>query len=104
VFGLAVDLNGKDPLVDSSAAWAQAASGRHRISERHRVRRRARKPDDARARIRVRVWLACTGALLAMAVAIYWALGHERSSEAGFRSAPSGLPPLTSPAPSSSRA
>jgi hypothetical protein len=92
-----VDFNGKDPLIDPSAEWLRAAeavrhrasgsgassSGRHRISERHRVRRRSRKPSDIRAKIRVRVWLTCTGALIAMVLAIYLALGRGSGGEAG---------------------
>jgi len=45
------------------------------------VRRRSRKVNDVRSKIRLRVWLACTGALLVMTIAIYWALERQRSSE-----------------------
>jgi hypothetical protein len=80
-----VDVNGKDPLVASSSEWAVSSSDRHRSSERHRVRRRARRPNDVRAKIRLRMWLACTGALLVMAIVIYLAIGRERSGESGAR-------------------
>ncbi|HVX97549.1 MAG TPA: hypothetical protein VHK47_21735 [Polyangia bacterium] len=86
-----MDPNGKDPLVDPSSEWLRAAqsperppaSGRHRSSGRHRVRRRTRKPSDIRSKIRVRVWLACTGALIVMVLAIYLALGRGAGGEAG---------------------
>jgi hypothetical protein len=72
-----VDFTGKDPLVDRSADWARLhEQERHRSSERHRVRRRTRVPNPTRSRIRLRVWLACTGALLVMAIGIFLALGH----------------------------
>jgi hypothetical protein len=79
-----VDLNGKGPLIDPSADWLRSpATGRHRspARERQRVRRRMRLPHTTRSRIRFRVWLACTGALLIMAVVIYLALGHEAPAE-----------------------
>lgn len=86
-----MDLTGKDPLVDPSAEWLRAAqsperprsSGRHRTSGRHRVRRRTRKPSDIRSKIRVRVWLACTGALIVMVLAIYLTLGRGAGGESG---------------------
>lgn len=70
--------NGKDPLVDSSAEWEKSEPGdRQRTTERHRHRRRTRLPNATRARIRLKVWLACTGALLVMALSIYLVLGHQ---------------------------
>jgi hypothetical protein len=84
-----VDLNGKDPLVDLSADWVRSVStGRQRTAERQRVRRRARKPGAVRAKIRFRIWLACTGALLVMALVMYLALGPQHSGEAGFQLGP----------------
>ena len=80
-----MDANGKEPLVELSSEWMRLSSDRHRSSERHRIRRRARKPNDVRAKIRLRMWLACTGALLVMAIVIYLALGHERPGESGTR-------------------
>jgi hypothetical protein len=83
-----VDLNGKDPLVDSSSEWLQASSSseHRRSTERHRKRRRARRGGGSavRARIRLRMLLACTGALLAMAIVIYLAIGRERGGESGL--------------------
>jgi hypothetical protein len=80
-------LNGKRPSVDPvdpASAWPP--SERRRTTERHRARRRARRPNDIRARIRLRIWIACTGALLAMVVALYLALGRgEHPSESGQR-------------------
>jgi hypothetical protein len=73
-----VELNGKAPLGDASAAWTQEpTSERQRTTERHRRRRRTRVRSAIRERIRVRVWLACTGALLAMALGLYLVLGHQ---------------------------
>jgi hypothetical protein len=73
-----VDLHGKDPLVDPAADWAQASGAeRHRTVERHRRKRRTRSPSAIRARIRLRIWLACTGALLVMVLGIYLMLGRE---------------------------
>jgi cell division septal protein FtsQ len=70
-----LDPKGKDPLVGRSAEWARSeSSDRHRSSERRRVKRRSRSGSAIRARIRVRVWLACIGALLVMLVGIYLAL------------------------------
>jgi hypothetical protein len=84
-----VDLNGKDPLVDLSADWVRSAStGRSRTAERQRVRRRTRKGSVVRAKIRLRIWLACTGALLVMALVIYLALGSQHAGEAGFQLGP----------------
>lgn len=84
-----MDLNGKDPLVDLSADWVRSAStARHRTAERQRVRRRTRKGSAVRAKIRLRIWLACTGALLIMAVIIYLALGSQHAGEAGFQLGP----------------
>lgn len=84
-----MDLNGKDPLVDLSADWVRSAStGRHKTAERQRVRRRTRKGSAVRAKIRLRIWLACTGALLVMALVIYLALGSQHAGEAGFRVVP----------------
>jgi hypothetical protein len=81
-----VDLNGKDPLVDSASEWLRSPPPeRRRTTERHRTRRRARKVNNIRARIRLRMWLACTGALLVMAIMLYLALGRERPSESGSR-------------------
>lgn len=99
-----MDLNGKDPLIDASAEWLRAAqpgersrsSGRHRISERHRVRRRSRRAKDIKAKIRIRVWLMCAGALLAMVIAIYLALDRRNAGEAGqLVGAPSDVIALT---------
>jgi hypothetical protein len=80
-----LDLNGKDPLVDTTSEWLRvpAAEPRHGTG-RHRVRRRARKVNNIRAKIRLRMWLACTGALLMMVIGIYLALGRERPSESGL--------------------
>jgi hypothetical protein len=84
-----VDLNGKDPLVDLSADWVRSAStARHRTAERQRVRRRTRKGSAVRAKIRLRIWIACTGALLVMALVIYLALGSQHAGEAGFQLGP----------------
>ncbi|HVR01343.1 MAG TPA: hypothetical protein VMT47_04380 [Polyangia bacterium] len=33
----------------------------------------------------MRIWLACTGALLVMAIVIYLAIGRERAGESGLR-------------------
>ena len=41
-----------------------------------------------RAKIRMRIWLACTGALLVMALVIYLALGSQHAGEAGSRLGP----------------
>ena len=86
-----MDLNGKDPVVDSSLEWLRtspaergSSSDSHRQPERRRVRRRARKRSDVRSRIRLRVWLACTGALLVMALVMYLAIGRERPGESGL--------------------
>jgi hypothetical protein len=102
-----VDLNGKDPLLDESASGLRA-SERSRSTERRRVRRRARVENRTQAKIRIRVWLACAGALLVMALVIYYALGREPVSEQGAVpgvgagtvsavSAPSGLTPASTP-------
>jgi hypothetical protein len=80
-----LDFNGKDPLVDVSSEWLQSSSERRRATERHRIRRRARRPHNVRSKIRVRIWLACTGALLVMAIVIYLAIGRERVGESGLR-------------------
>jgi hypothetical protein len=89
-----VDLNAKPPAVDSSAEWPQAAASsddeprrdeRRRSTERHRVRRRSRKPSAVRSKIRLRMWLACTGALLVMAIMLYLAIGREPHRESGFQ-------------------
>ena len=94
-----MDLKGKDPLVESSAEWMRAtSSGRHRMQERHRVRRRARRPNTVRAKIRMRVWLACTGALFVMVLVIYLAIGREHSAEAGYRLGVPAAPTLASAA------
>ena len=81
---MAPELDGKDPVVGSSSEWARPPSspGRHGERRRHR-RRRSRKHNDVRARIRLRIWIACTGALIAMALVLYLALDHERPSESG---------------------
>jgi hypothetical protein len=68
--GAVVAPNGRDPLVDTSGDFSHS-SERQRSSERHRVRRRVRLPNVTRTRIRLRMWLACAGALLVMAVGIY---------------------------------
>jgi hypothetical protein len=78
-----VDLNGKAPLVDSSAVWARSSgssgsSDRQRTVERHRHRRRTRLPSATRARIRFRIWLACMGALVVMALGVYLMLGGHQ--------------------------
>jgi hypothetical protein len=82
-----VDLTGKDPLVDPSSEWLRTPSSSEgrRSGERHRRRRRARHRSDIRAKIRLRMWIACTGALIAMAVVLYLALGRQQPSESGFR-------------------
>jgi hypothetical protein len=73
-----VDLNGKDPLVDSSAVWVKTGSSdRQRMTERHRRRRRTRVASAVRARIRLRMWLACTGALVVITLGVYFVLGHQ---------------------------
>jgi hypothetical protein len=41
------------------------------------MRRRVRTSSPVRTRIRIRVWLACVGALLVMLIGIYFALGHS---------------------------
>ncbi|HEV3032433.1 MAG TPA: hypothetical protein VG319_12380 [Polyangia bacterium] len=33
----------------------------------------------------MRIWLACTGALLVMAIVIYLAIGRERAGESGLQ-------------------
>ncbi|HVU52721.1 MAG TPA: hypothetical protein VHL80_18700 [Polyangia bacterium] len=69
---------------DSAAEWPRHE--RSRTSERHRRRRRARKgKSDVRAQIRLRIWIACMGALLVMAGALYYALGHGSGGESGHR-------------------
>jgi len=79
-----VDLNGKDPLVGASSEWLHTQPPeRRRTTERHRTRRRSRKANNVRAKIRLRMWLACTGALLLMAGMLYLALGRERPPESG---------------------
>jgi hypothetical protein len=80
-----LDFSGKDPLVDASSEWLQSSAERRRATGRHRIRRRARRPKNVRSKIRVRIWLACTGALLVMAIVIYLALGRERAGESGLR-------------------
>jgi hypothetical protein len=82
-----VDLTGKDPLVDPSSEWLRTPSSSEgqRSGERHRRRRRSRKRNDVRAKIRVRMWIACTGALIAMAVGLYLALGRQQANESGFQ-------------------
>ena len=95
---MSVDLNGNHPSVDpvdsssdpsssDPSSWSRTPSSeRRRTTERHRARRRARRPNDIRAKIRLRIWLACTGALLAMVVMLYLALGRgDRPSESGQR-------------------
>jgi hypothetical protein len=83
-----VELNGKDPLVESSAQWERV--DRPRSAERRRTRRRTRLESHTRARIRLHVWLACTGALLIMAVVLYLTLGHDAAS--GQSAAPDHRP------------
>jgi hypothetical protein len=80
-----LDFNGKDPLVDVSSEWLQSSSERRRATGRHRIRRRARRLNNVRSRIRMRIWLACTGALLVMAIVIYLAIGRERAGESGLQ-------------------
>jgi hypothetical protein len=81
---VALDASGSEPLVDSGEAWPRLE--RRRTTERHRRRRRSRKgKPDIRAKIRLRMWIACTGALLVMAGVLYYALGRERASESGHR-------------------
>jgi hypothetical protein len=41
-----------------------------------------------RSKIRFRIWLACTGALLVMALVIYLALGSQHSNEASLQFGP----------------
>jgi cytochrome c-type biogenesis protein CcmH/NrfG len=85
-----VDLTGKGPVIDRSVAWArEPTSGEHRTVERQRVRRRTRPKSEMRAKIRRRVVLACVGALLFMAIGIYFALGRGEGA--------SGDRPPTSP-------
>jgi len=73
-----VDFDGKDPLVDASALGPRASdSERNRTTERRRVRRRARVESRTRSKIRLRVWLACTGALLVMALGLWMVLGRD---------------------------
>jgi hypothetical protein len=77
-------MNGSDPLVDTSSDWARSPSSSGiRTRSRHRKRRRSRRASDVRARIRVRMWIACTGALLVMAAVLYLALGRDRGGESG---------------------
>lgn len=42
------------------------------------------------------MWIACTGALLVMAIVIYLAIGRERGGEAGFRFGPPAAPTVAS--------
>jgi hypothetical protein len=64
---------------ESSSEWPRpSSSSRLRVTERRRHRRRSRRPNNVRAKIRVRMWVACTGALFLMAVVLYLALGRER--------------------------
>jgi putative protein kinase ArgK-like GTPase of G3E family len=70
-----VALNGNDPLVDAIDPSRDSDSEQNRRTERRRVRRRTRVVNRVRDKIRVRVWIACTGALIAMALGIYVALG-----------------------------
>jgi hypothetical protein len=82
---VAPESSGSDRLVDSDAGWPRLAH-RSRTSERHRKRRRSRKAKpDIRAKIRMRMWLACAGALLVMAGALYYALGRQPGAESGGR-------------------
>jgi cytochrome c-type biogenesis protein CcmH/NrfG len=76
-----VDLNGKGPVIDRSVAWARQPSGEHRTIERQRVRRRAHPKSEMRTRIRRRVVFACVGALVFMALGIYFALGRGESAQ-----------------------
>ena len=41
-----------------------------------------------RSKIRLRIWLACAGALLVMALVIYLALGSQHANEAGLERGP----------------
>jgi hypothetical protein len=82
-----VDLNGKGPVIDRSVAWARQPSGEHRTIERQRVRRRTHPKGEMRSKIRRRVVYACVGALLFMALGIYFALGRaEGAAGAGLTS------------------
>jgi hypothetical protein len=84
-----VDLNGKGPVIDRSVAWARQLSGEHRTIERQRVRRRSRPKSEMRTRIRRRVVFACVGALVFMALGIYFALARgEGGSGAQLPSSP----------------
>jgi len=38
------------------------------------------------------MWIACTGALLVMAIVMYLAIGREHPGEAGFRFGPAPMP------------
>jgi hypothetical protein len=97
-----VDLTGKDPLVDPSSEWLRTPSSSEgrRSGERHRRRRRARKRSDIRAKIRLRMWIACTGVLIAMAVVLYLALGRQQASDSGFHlvNAPGTMAAAAAPA------
>ena len=79
-----MDLNGKDPVVEVPSEWLRTSSSeRPRATERHRIRRRARKANNIRSRIRLRMWLACTGVLLLMAFVLYLAMSRERGGDSG---------------------
>jgi hypothetical protein len=73
-----------DSFVDSASDEVRSQPGRPSGRHRRRRRRSPKVKSDIRAQIRVRIWLACTGALLVMAAALYLVLGHERSSESGL--------------------
>ena len=82
-----MDLTGKEPLVDSASEWLRTPSSEGRRSSgerRRRRRRRLHKRSDIRARIRLRMWIVSTGALIAMVIALYLALGRERPAESGL--------------------
>lgn len=44
------------------------------------MRRRTRLKSEIRTKIRMRVWMACLGALIVMTAAIYFVLGREGAS------------------------
>jgi hypothetical protein len=76
-----VELNGEEPLAEPSAQREHV--DRPRSAERRRTKRRTRLESRTRARIRLHVWIACTGALLIMAVMLYLTLGHDAASGQG---------------------
>jgi hypothetical protein len=93
-----VDLNGKGPVIDRSVAWAGQPSGEHRTIERQRVRRRVHPRSEMRSKIRRRVVFACVGALVFMALGIYFVLSH-RDDASGVRLTSSAARTLALAAP-----